>query len=155
MKNNALHNALQERILLLDGGLGTMIQPYGLTEEDFRGERFRNWSCNLKGCNDLLSLTRPEVIKEIHTRYLKAGADLITTDSFNANAISLRDYGLESLAREMAAAAARIAREAADEFTRQNPSKPRCVAGSMGPTNRTASMSADVQNPAAREVCFE
>ena len=155
MKNNALHNALQERILLLDGGLGTMIQPYGLTEEDFRGERFRNWSCNLKGCNDLLSLTRPEVIKEIHTRYLKAGADLITTDSFNANAISLRDYGLESLAREMAAAAARIAREAADEFARQNPSKPRFVAGSMGPTNRTASMSADVQNPAAREVCFE
>ena len=129
MKNNALHNALQERILLLDGGLGTMIQPDGLTEEDFRGERFRNWSCNRKGCNDLLSLTRPEVIKEIHTRYLKAGADLITTDSFNANAISLRDYGLESLAREMAAAAARIAREAADEFTRQNPSKPRFVAG--------------------------
>lgn len=155
MKNSRLYNALQERILLLDGGLGTMIQPYGLTESDFRGERFHDWSCNLKGCNDLLVLTRPEVIKEIHTRYLMAGADLITTDSFNANAISLRDYGLESLAREMACAAARIAREVADEFTRQNPSKPRFVAGSMGPTNRTASMSADVQNPAAREVSFE
>lgn len=132
-----------------------MIQPYGLSEEDFRGERFRNWSCNLKGCNDLLTLTRPEVIREIHTRYLAAGADLITTDSFNANAISLRDYALEGYAREIATSAARIAREAADEFTRRNPSKPRFVAGSMGPTNRTASMSADVQNPAAREVSFE
>ncbi|MBE6196268.1 MAG: methionine synthase [Rikenellaceae bacterium] len=155
MKTNALHNALQERILLLDGGLGTMIQPYGLTEADFRGERFRDWSCDLKGCNDLLALTRPEVIREIHQRYLKAGADLITTDSFNANAISLRDYGLEHHAREIAAAAARIAREAADDYTHRNPSKPRFVAGSMGPTNRTASMSADVQNPAAREISFE
>lgn len=132
-----------------------MIQPYGLQEADFRGERFQNWSCNLKGCNDLLALTRPEVIREIHERYLAAGADLITTDSFNANAISLADYALEGYAREIAAAAARIARTAADEFTRRNPSKPRFVAGSMGPTNRTASMSADVQNPAAREVSFE
>ncbi len=155
MENNKLHKALQERILLLDGGLGTMIQPYGLTEEDFRGERFENWNCNLKGCNDLLALTRPEVIREIHVRYLQAGADIITTDSFNANAISLHDYGLDDHAREIAAAAARIAREAADEFSRRNPAKPRFVAGSMGPTNRTASMSADVENPAAREVTFE
>ncbi len=155
MNPHNIRHALEKRILLLDGGLGTMVQQYRLTEEDFRGERFRTWSCNLKGCNDLLVLTRPEVIREIHEKYLTAGADLITTDSFNANAISLKEYGLESLAREMACAAARIAREAADRFTAQNPSKPRFVAGSMGPTNRTASMSADVENPAAREVTFE
>lgn len=155
VKNNDLKSLLKERILLLDGGLGTMVQGYRLGEEEYRGERFRDWSCNLKGCNDLLALTRPEVIREIHEKYLRAGADIIETDSFNANAISLKDYGLEAHAREMACAAARIAREAADEFTRQNPAKPRFVAGSMGPTNRTASMSADVQNPAAREVTFD
>ncbi len=153
--NHTIRQVLEERILLLDGGLGTMVQQYRLTEADFRGDRFQDWSCNLKGCNDLLPLTRPEVIREIHEKYLAAGADIITTDSFNANAISLKDYGLESMAREMAYAAARTAREAADRFTAQNPSKPRFVAGSMGPTNRTASMSADVQNPAAREVTFE
>ncbi|HJC16537.1 MAG TPA: methionine synthase [Candidatus Alistipes stercorigallinarum] len=154
MTHNRLNDALQERILLLDGGFGTMVQRYGLTEEDYRGERFAHLQGQLRGCNDLLGLTRPDVIREIHTRYLQAGADIITTNSFNANAISLADYGLSDHAREIARAAASIARAAADEFTRRNPSKPRFVAGSMGPTNRTASMSADVSDPASREVTF-
>ncbi len=150
-----LEKILEERILLLDGGFGTMVQGYGLTEDDFRGERFKTWSVNLKGCNDLLSITRPDVIEEIHEKYLRAGADIITANSFNANAISLKDYALEEYAGEMARAAASIARSAADRYTAQNPSKPRFVAGSVGPTNRTSSMSADVANPAAREVTFQ
>ena len=154
MTHNRLNDALQERILLLDGGFGTMVQRYGLSEADYRGERFRELPGQLRGCNDLLNLTRPDIIREIHTRYLQAGADLITTNSFNANAISLTDYGISDLAREIARAAAAIARAAADEYTQRNPSKPRFVAGSMGPTNRTASMSADVSDPAAREVTF-
>ncbi len=149
-----LLQALDERILVLDGGFGTMVQTYGLTEADFRGERFADWPTPLKGCNDLLSLTRPSVVREIHEKYLQAGADLVTTDSFNANAVSLADYGLSDCAREIARAAARIAREAADEYTLRNPQKPRFAAGSIGPTNRTASMSADVADPAAREVTF-
>ncbi|MEG2061165.1 MAG: methionine synthase [Alistipes sp.] len=149
-----LDNILAERILLLDGGFGTMVQQYGLTEEDYRGEQFRNWGTLLKGCNDALSLTRPEVVREIHVKYLQAGADIIETDSFNANAVSLADYGLERYAYDLSRAAATVARSAADEFTLRNPSKPRFVAGSMGPTNRTASMSADVANPASREVNF-
>ena len=154
MTHNRLNDALQERILLLDGGFGTMVQRYGLSEADYRSERFRELPGQLRGCNDLLNLTRPDIIREIHTRYLQAGADLITTNSFNANAISLTDYGISDLAREIARAAASIARAAADEYTQRNPSKPRFVAGSMGPTNRTASMSADVSDPAAREVTF-
>ena len=150
-----LYHALEERILLLDGGFGTMIQRYGLQEEDFRGEEFRSHPVELKGCNDLLALTHPDPVREIHEKYLKAGADIITTDSFNANAISLTDYGLEAYAYEMARAAARVARSAADQYTLSNPHKPRFVAGSMGPTNRTASMSADVTNPASREVTFQ
>ena len=154
MTHNRLNDALQERILLLDGGFGTMVQRYGLSEADYRGERFRELPGQLRGCNDLLNLTRPDIIREIHTRYLQAGADLITTNSFNANAISLTDYGISDLAREIARAAASIARASAAEYTQRNPSKPRFVAGSMGPTNRTASMSADVSDPAAREVTF-
>ena len=140
-----LLQALDERILVLDGGFGTMVQTYGLTEADFRGERFADWPT---------PLTRPSVVREIHEKYLQAGADLVTTDSFNANAVSLADYGLSDCAREIARAAARIAREAADEYTLRNPQKPRFAAGSIGPTNRTASMSADVADPAAREVTF-
>ena len=131
-----------------------MVQGYGLQEEDYRGERFGDWPVLLKGCNDLLVLTRPDVVREIHEKYLQAGADIIETDSFNANAVSLADYRMEGLAYEMSKAAAEVARRAADEFTARNPQKPRFVAGSMGPTNRTASMSADVANPAAREVTF-
>ena len=149
-----LYEQLNRRILLLDGGFGTMVQGYGLQEEDYRGERFRDWTVLLKGCNDLLVLTRPEIVGEIHRKYLQAGADIIETDSFNANAVSLADYRLEGYAYEISKAAAAVARSAADEFTARNPQKPRFVAGSMGPTNRTASMSADVANPAAREVTF-
>ena len=145
-----LYDQLERRILLLDGGFGTMVQGYGLQEEDYRGRRFAGWPVQLKGCNDLLALTRPDVVREIHEKYLRAGADIIETDSFNANAVSLADYGLEAYAYEMSRAAAAVARSAADEFTARNPQKPRFVAGSMGPTNRTASMSADVANPAAR-----
>ncbi len=150
-----IYDALSERILLLDGGLGTMVQRYNLGEEEFRGEEFAAWHCDLKGCNDLLVLTRPDVLSEIHTKYLEAGADIITTDSFNANAISLADYGLESYAYAMSKAAATIARSVADIFTERNPTKPRFVAGSVGPTNRPSSMSTDVANPAAREVTFD
>lgn len=131
-----------------------MVQQYGLTEPEYRGERFADWPTPLKGCNDLLSLTRPSVVREIHEKYLTAGADIITADSFNANAVSLADYGLSDCAREIARAAARVARNAADAYTARNPQKPRFVAGSIGPTNRTASMSADVADPASREVTF-
>lgn len=151
---NDIRNLLAARILLLDGGFGTMVQGYGLDEADYRGERFADWSVQLKGCNDLLVLTRPDTVREIHEKYLQAGADIITTDSFNANAISLADYGLEHHAYEIARAAAATARAAADTFTSRNPQKPRFVAGSMGPTNRTSSISADVANPASREVTF-
>ena len=151
----SIDELLARRILLLDGGLGTMIQQYGLGEEEYRGERFASWPRRLKGCNDLLALTRPEVIREIHDKYLAAGADLITTDSFNANAVSLADYGLEAYAYPIARAAAETARAAADAFTLRNPSRPRLVGGSMGPTNRTASMSADILDPASRETSFE
>ena len=149
-----LYDQLESRILLLDGGFGTMVQGYGLREEDYRGDRFRDSATPLKGCNDLLVLTRPDVVREIHEKYLQAGADIIETDSFNANAVSLADYKLEECAYEISKAAAEVARGAADAFTARNPQKPRFVAGSMGPTNRTASMSADVANPAAREVTF-
>ncbi|MDE6865389.1 MAG: homocysteine S-methyltransferase family protein, partial [Alistipes sp.] len=131
-----------------------MVQRYGLTEAEYRGERFADWPVPLKGCNDLLALTRPDVLREIHEKYLAAGADIVTTDSFNANAVSLADYRLEGFAREIACASARIARETADAYTARNPQRPRFVAGSVGPTNRTASMSADVADPAAREVTF-
>lgn len=149
-----IYQELSERILLLDGGFGTLVQGYGLREEDYRGERFRDWTAELRGCNDLLALTRPELVREIHEKYLRAGADIIETDSFNANAVSLSDYGLEAYAYEISKAAARTARAAADAFTARNPRKPRFVAGSMGPTNRTASMSADVTDPASREITF-
>ncbi len=153
--NNTLYDRLEHRILLLDGGFGTMVQQYGLAEEDYRGGRFRDWPVRLKGCNDLLALTRPEIVREIHEQYLRAGSDIIETDSFNANAVSLADYGLEEYAYEIARAAASTARAAADAFTARNPQKPRFVAGSMGPTNRTASISADVADPAARAITFE
>ena len=131
-----LYEQLEKRILLLDGGFGTMVQGYGLQEEDYRGERFRDWPVLLKGCNDLLVLTRPDVVREIHEKYLQAGADIIETDSFNANAVSLADYRMEGLAYEISKAAAETARSAADEFTARNPQKPRFVAGSVPRTAR-------------------
>ncbi len=150
-----LNQALSERILLLDGGLGTMVQQYKLGEAEYRGDRFASWHCDLKGCNDILVLTRPEVIREIHQKYLAAGADIITTDSFNATTISLVDYGLDPYSYEISRAAASIASSVAREFTERNPSKPRFVAGSVGPTSHPSSMSTDVSNPAAREVTFD
>lgn len=154
MNGKNLAQALGERILLLDGGFGTMIQQYGLGEEDYRGERFAGWHTQLKGCNDLLCLTRPDLVREIHAEYLQAGSDIVTTDSFNANALSLADYGLSEHVYEINRAAAALARAAADEFTARNPFKPRFAGGSMGPTSHTLSLSADVDSPAAREVSF-
>ncbi len=151
---NDIRKALGDRILLLDGGMGTMIQRAHAAEEDFRGGRYASHPVGLSGCNDVLALTSPHIIRRIHCAYLEAGADIISTDSFNANAISLADYGLADDAREIAHAAAAVARSAADEFTARNPHKPRFVAGSVGPTNRTSSIASDIEHPERREVSF-
>ncbi len=150
-----IFQAVKSRVLVLDGAMGTMVQRYKLEEADFRGERFKDFGYNLKGNNDLLVLTNPRVIREIHEAYLEAGADIIETDTFNANRISLFDYHLEDLAYELNLTAAKLAREAADKYTSLTPGKPRWVAGSIGPTSKTASMSPDVQNPAYRAVSFD
>ena len=150
-----IYNAIKSRVLVLDGAMGTMVQRYKLDETAFRGDRFKDFSYNLKGNNDLLVLTQPRVIREIHTAYLEAGADIIETDTFNANRISLSDYHLEELAYELNLAAAKLARETADVFSAMPGGKPRWVAGSIGPTSKTASMSPDVQNPAYRAVSFD
>ena len=155
MTNNTLSALIKERILVLDGAMGTMIQHYGLQENDFRGERFANAPGLLKGCNDLLCLTRPDVIADIHHRYLEAGADIIETNTFNAQRISMEDYGMQNICREINLEAARIARGIADEYTLKNPQKPRFVAGSVGPTNKTCSMSPNVNNPAFRALTFD
>ncbi len=146
---------LAKRILVLDGAMGTMIQSYTLGEEGYRGERFKNYQTSLKGNNDLLVLTQPKIIQEIHEKYLEAGADIIETNTFNANRISMADYKMEGLVYEINLEAAKIAREAADRYSRFTPDKPRWVAGSMGPTNKTASLSPDVQDPAYRAVTFD
>ncbi len=150
-----LRNELEYRILVLDGAMGTMIQRYKLAEADYRGERFAQWNSLVKGNNDLLVLTQPDIIKAIHSEYLEAGADIIETNTFNAQTISMDDYGMGSLVREINLAGARLARQAADEYTAKNPAKPRFVAGAVGPTNKTASMSPDVNNPAFRAVSFD
>ncbi len=150
-----LRGMLTTRQLVLDGAMGTMIQQHHLTESDYRGTRFADWDHDLIGDNDLLSITRPDVIAGIHRAYLDAGADLIETNTFNAQAISQADYGLESLARELNLASARLARQAADEVTALDPDHPRFVVGSLGPTNRTASISPDVNDPAARNVTYD
>lgn len=148
-----LQNLLKERILVLDGAMGTMVQRYALNEEDFRGQRFASHPVMLKGNNDILVLTRPDVIQEIHTKYLKAGADIIETSTFNANRISQAEYGCEELCYEINRRAAELARKSADKYS--TPEKPRFVAGSVGPTSRTCSMSPDVENPAYRNVTFD
>jgi len=148
-----LGKALNERILLLDGAMGTMIQSFGLVEQDYRGDRFSDWDSDLKGNNDLLSLTRPEVIRDIHRRFLDAGADIIETNTFNSNAPSMGDYGMASLVVELNAAAAKIARECADEHAVRS-GTPRYVAGVLGPANRTASISPDVNDPGFRNISF-
>ena len=148
-----LNDIIKQRILILDGAMGTKIQTYGLTEEDFRGDRFVNLEGQMKGNNDMLSLTRPDVIADIHRQYLAAGADIIATNTFSSQRISQADYHLEDKAYEIAFEGARIARRVADEFS--TPDKPRFVAGSMGPTNKTCSMSPDVSNPAARDLTYD
>jgi len=150
-----LEKLFRQRILIFDGAMGTMIQGYGLSEDDFRGDRFADHPGQLQGNNDLLSLTRPEVIEEIHRSFLEAGADLIETNTFSAQAISQADYGMEELSHELNVASARIARRAADDFTAQNPGKPRFVAGSIGPTNRTLSISPKVEDPGYRAITFD
>ncbi len=148
-----LERALDRRILILDGAMGTMIQTHKLEEPQYRGERFRDWPRDLKGNNDLLVLTQPEIIRGIHMNYLQAGADLIETNTFNAQRISLADYGMEALAYEINVTAAKLARAAADAFS--TPERPRFVAGALGPTNRTASISPDVNDAAKRNVSFD
>lgn len=155
MQTKTIQQLIRERILVLDGAMGTMIQQYNLSEADFRGERFKDIPGQLKGNNDLLCLTRPEVIEDIHRKYLVAGADIIETNSFNATSVSMADYHVQAYCREINLAAARLARRMADEFTALTPEKPRFVAGSVGPTNKTCSMSPDVNNPAFRALTFD
>ncbi|MGW8229309.1 MAG: homocysteine S-methyltransferase family protein, partial [Gammaproteobacteria bacterium] len=144
---------LKQRILILDGAMGTMIQSYKLQEADYRGERFKDWSSDLKGNNDLLVLTQPQVIKEIHAEYLEAGADILETNTFNANAYGMADYGMQELVYELNVTAAQLAREVADTYSTDD--KPRFVAGVLGPMPVTASMSKDVNDPGARDVTFD
>ncbi len=159
MKDNSLHaqlsHSLNQRILMLDGGMGTMIQERQLSEEDFRGDRFADWHLDVKGNNDMLVLTQPDLIRDIHTAYLEAGADIIETNTFNATRIAMADYEMEALSREINVEAARLARQAADAVSAQTPNRPRYVAGVLGPTNRTASISPDVNDPGYRNVTFD
>jgi 5-methyltetrahydrofolate--homocysteine methyltransferase len=150
-----LQEALKKRILVIDGAMGTMIQRHKLEEKDYRGERFKDWASDLKGNNDLLSLTQPAIIEGIHREYLDAGADIIETNTFNAQAISMADYHMEALAYEINVTAARLARKAADAYTAANPEKPRFVAGAIGPMSKTLSLSPDVNNPGYRAVTFD
>lgn len=150
-----IEELLQDRILFLDGAMGTMIQKHKLSEEDYRGDRFSTYEHPLKGNNDLLSITQPDIITQIHKDFLAAGADIIETNTFNSTSISMADYHMEELVTELNIQAAKLARSAADEFTASNPNKPRFVAGSLGPTNRTASLSPDVNNPGYRAVDFD
>jgi 5-methyltetrahydrofolate--homocysteine methyltransferase len=154
-RTEELSALLERRILILDGAMGTTIQGYRLSETDFRGERFAASAGDLRGNNDLLTLTRPDVIREIHSKYLAAGADIIETNTFNSNAPSQADYGLDSLVYELNHAGARLAREAADRFAESDPDKPRFVAGVLGPTNKTASLSPDVNDPGFRNIYFD
>jgi 5-methyltetrahydrofolate--homocysteine methyltransferase len=152
---SSLKDLVKERILILDGAMGTMIQQYGLTEDDFRGDRFKDVPGQMKGNNDILCLTRPDVIRDIHRKYLEAGADIIETNSFSGQRISMADYHVEAYCKEINTAACRLARELADEYTARTPEKPRFVLGSVGPTNRTCSMSPDVNNPAYRALTYD
>ncbi|MEY3050780.1 MAG: hypothetical protein RLY31_565 [Bacteroidota bacterium] len=154
-QTTVLENAIRDRILVLDGAMGTMIQQHRLDEEGYRGSRFQDWPSDLKGNNDLLVLTQPDIIRSIHEEYLAAGADIIETNTFNANAFSQADYGMQSLVKEMNAEAARLARLAADAYTRRTPGKPRFVAGAIGPLNKTLSLSPDVNDPGFRAVSFD
>lgn len=154
-RTQKLYEALNNRILVLDGAMGTMLQRYKFEEEDYRGERFKDWQSPLKGNNDLLSLTQPKAIEEVHAKYLEAGADIIETNTFSATTIAMADYHMEELVYELNFESAKIARKVCDEFTAKNPEKPRFVAGSIGPTNKTASLSPDVNDPGYRAITFD
>ena len=149
-----IRNILKHKILVLDGAMGTMIQQYKFTEEDYRGEKFRDFKVSVKGNNDMLSITQPKAIKEIHSKYLEAGSDIIETNTFSSTTIAMADYEMEDFVYELNYESAKIAKEVTEEFTASNPEKPRFVAGSIGPTNRTASMSPDVNDPGFRAVTF-
>ncbi len=151
----SIREILKERILILDGAMGTMIQAYNFTEEEFRGEQFKNWKLSVKGNNDMLSITQPSAIKEIHRKYFEAGADIIETNTFSSTTIAMADYEMESYVYQLNYESAKIAKEVADEFTKANPNKPRFVAGSIGPTNKTGSMSPDVNDPGYRAITFD
>ncbi len=150
-----IREILKERIMIIDGAMGTMIQRHKLNEDDYRGNRFKDWHKDLKGNNDILSITQPQIITSIHKQYLDAGADIIETNTFSSTSIAQADYDMQSLAYELNIASAKCAREAADEYTQKNPSKPRFVAGAIGPLNKTLSLSPDVNNPGFRAVTFD
>src|SRR5580704_16040156 len=150
-----IYDVLKERILIIDGAMGTMIQRHKLEEKDYRGKRFADWATDLKGNNDLLCLTQPMIIEGIHRQYLEAGADIIETNTFNSQRISMADYHMEELSYELNVAAAKIAKKAAAEYTARNPDKPRFVAGAIGPMSKTLSLSPDVNNPGFRAVNFD
>ena len=150
-----IKDVIKDRILILDGAMGTMIQKYRLQEDDFRGEIFKDIPGLMQGNNDILCLTRPDIIREIHHKYLEAGADIIETNTFSSQRISMEDYHVEDYCRDINLAACHIARQIADEYTAKNPLKPRFVAGSVGPTNKTCSMSPDVNDPAKRTLTFD
>lgn len=149
-----IYQTIQKRILVLDGAMGTMLQRYDFSEVDFRGKRFKGYPTSLKGNNDLLSLTQPEAIAEIHRKYFQAGADIVETNTFSGTTIAMADYQMEDLVYELNYESAKIAKRVADEFSKQNTEKPRYVAGSIGPTNRTASLSPDVNKPEYRAITF-
>lgn len=156
MKNTQLiKELLAQRILVLDGAMGTMLQRHKFSEEDFRGERFKDWKTSVKGNNDLLSLTQPQAIAEVHRQYFEAGADIVETNTFSGTTIAMADYAMEELVYELNFESAKIARKVADEFTEKEPHKPRFVAGAIGPTNKTASLSPDVNDPGYRAITFE
>ncbi|GGW58645.1 5-methyltetrahydrofolate--homocysteine methyltransferase [Winogradskyella epiphytica] len=146
---------LSKRILVLDGAMGTMLQQYKFSEEDFRGERFKDYPSSLKGNNDLLSLTQPKAIAEVHAKYFEAGADIVETNTFSGTSIAMSDYDMEDLVYELNFESAKIAKQVAEKFTNDNPDKPRFVAGSIGPTNKTASLSPDVNRPEYRAITFD
>lgn len=150
-----IKQVLQNRILVLDGAMGTMLQRYNFSEEDYRGSRFKDYPTSLKGNNDLLSLTQPKAIAEVHKKYFEVGADIVETNTFSGTSIGMADYNMEDLVYELNFESAKIAKKVADEFTKANPDKPRFVAGSIGPTNKTASLSPDVNKPEYRAITFE
>ncbi len=151
----SIQDCLKERILIIDGAMGTMIQRHKLEEADYRGERFKDWPSDVKGNNDLLSITQPAIVEGIHRLYLEAGADIIETNTFSSTTIAMADYDMQSLAYELNVASAKVARKAADDYTAKNPDKPRFVAGAIGPLNKTLSLSPDVNNPGFRAVSFD